>query len=127
MDFSNTIHEALDIKVEELTKQRVILTMAVAPKTRQPFGYLHGGASLVIAESAASMGSLLNIDSKTDIPVGIEINANHIRSKRDGIVKAVATPIHIGKTTMVWDIKIVDEENKLISICRCTIGILKKK
>lgn len=127
LDFSNTIHEALEISVEQFQKDEVILTMPVGPKTRQPMGLLHGGASVVLAESAASMGTLLNINQEKEVPVGIEINANHLRAKKDGIVKAIATPIHKGRTTMVWDIKIVDENNELISICRCTIAILKKK
>lgn len=127
MDYKDTILEALDIKTIELEKERVVMTMPVGPKTRQPMGLLHGGASVVLAESAASIGTFMNIDPETEAAVGIEINANHIRAKKDGIVTAVATPLHKGRTTMVWDIKISDEEEKLICVSRCTCNIIKQK
>ncbi|MDK2820224.1 MAG: 1,4-dihydroxy-2-naphthoyl-CoA hydrolase [Clostridia bacterium] len=125
MDYKGTILETLNIKNIELSPNRVVLSMPVGPKTRQPMGYLHGGASVVLAESAASIGTLLNIDNKSETAVGIEINANHIRSISKGLVIAVATPLHKGKKTMVWDIKITDEQNNLICVSRCTIGIVK--
>lgn len=127
MNFKNTIHASLDIETVELKKDKVILSMPVGPKTHQPMGYLHGGASLVLAESAASMGTLLYLDLKKETAVGIEINANHLKSKKEGLVRAVATPIHKGKTLMVWNIEILDEEDEKICICRSTIGIVKKK
>src|SRR5699024_7770399 len=85
------------------------------------------GASVLLAETAASIGGFMNINQETELVFGIEINANHIKRKREGIVTAVATPIHIGKTTMVWNIRITDEENELISISRCTLGVVPKK
>ncbi|SMB84996.1 uncharacterized domain 1-containing protein [Desulfonispora thiosulfatigenes DSM 11270] len=127
MNFKNTIHESLEIKTVELTKEKVILSMPVGPKTHQPMGYLHGGASVVLAESAASMGTLLYLDLEKETAVGIEINANHLKSKKDGLVRAVATPIHKGRTIMVWNIEILDEQDEKICICRCTIGIVTKK
>lgn len=127
MEFTNTIHEALDIKIIEQSKDKVILSMAVGPKTRQPMGYLHGGASLVLCESAASMGTCLNIDLKTQAAVGIEINANHLKAKKDGIVRAIATPLHKGKTTFVWNIVVIDEQDELICISRSTVGVINKK
>ncbi len=127
MDYKNTIHEALDIKEVELNPDKVILSMPVGPKTKQPMGFLHGGASVVLAESAASIGTYLNIDPNKKTVVGIEINANHLQNKKDGIVKAVALPVHKGKTTMVWQIKIIDEDENIICISRCTTGVITKK
>jgi 1,4-dihydroxy-2-naphthoyl-CoA hydrolase len=125
-NYSKTLMGALGIEVEKLSPEEVILTMEVGPKTHQPLGYLHGGASVALAETAASIGAFMNVDSEKYNVFGIEINANHVKSKRDGVVKGIAKPLHIGKTTMVWEIKIVDEENSLISISRCTIGVVKK-
>ena len=124
MDYKNTLMGLLGIENVELSKDRVIMTMPVGPKTHQPLGLLHGGASVVLAESAASVGTYLNIDPEKEVAVGLEINANHIRSKKDGLVTATATPLHKGKKTMVWDIKITDEESKLICVSRCTCSIL---
>lgn len=119
-----TIAEALGIETVELTKDRVVMTMPVDERTRQPFGLLHGGASVVLAESIASIGTWLNIDRKMQAAVGLEINANHVRSKRDGIVTGIGTPLFQGRRTMVWEIKIVDEADKLICISRCTVAII---
>src|SRR5690625_2075305 len=105
----------------------VTLTMRFDERTHQPSCFLHGCASVLLAEKAASIGGFMNINQETNLVFGIEINANHIKSKREGIVTAVATPIHIGKTTMVWNIRITDEENDLISISRCTLGVVPKK
>lgn len=127
MNLENTILEALDIKIVDLSPERVVLSMPVGPKTRQPMGLLHGGASVVLAESAASIGAYLNIDPETQSAVGIEINANHLLSKESGTVWAIATPVHKGRTTMVWQIEVVDEKDKKICISRCTIGIITKK
>jgi uncharacterized protein (TIGR00369 family) len=121
--YKDTIVAALGIELQEISADRVIATMPVNQATRQPYGLLHGGASVVLAESVASLGAYNLIDQSTHYAVGLEINANHIRAKRDGIVTATAIPLHKGRTTMVWEIKIVDEENKLICISRCTIGI----
>src|SRR5699024_5992743 len=107
-------------------KDNVTLTMLVDERTHQPAGFLHSGASVLLAETASSIGGFMNINQETELIIGIEINANHIKSKREGIVTAVATPIHIGKTTMVWNIRITDEENDLISISRCTLGVVPK-
>jgi uncharacterized protein (TIGR00369 family) len=110
----------------ELTTDKVVMSMPVGPKTWQPFGILHGGASVVLAETAATTATMLNIDMKKYAPVGMEINANHIRSKREGIVTAVATPLHKGRRTMVWDIKVTDEDGKLICVSRSTVAVVKK-
>lgn len=122
-----TILDALGIEIVEVSSEKVVATMPVHDATRQPFGQLHGGASVVLAETVASVGSWNLLDMEKEYAVGLEINANHIRGKSEGTVKATGFPIHKGKTTMVWDIKITDEQNdKLICIARCTMAVLKK-
>lgn len=125
MNRENTLVEALGIEFIELSPERVVATMPVNEKTRQPFGILHGGASVALAETVASVGTYNLVDQETEACAGLEINANHIKSKKDGIVTAIATPLHKGRTTMVWDIKIVDEEENLICVSRCTMAVLK--
>lgn len=126
MTFENTLMETLGIELVSLDKNLVVLTMPVDERTHQPAGYLHGGASVALAESAASIGAFAHIDQETQTVFGVEINANHIRSKREGLVTARAKPLHTGRTTMVWEINIVDEWDKLICISRCTIGVVSK-
>lgn len=127
MELNNTLLGSLGIEITELQKGKVVATMPVDDRTRQPFGLLHGGASVALAETVASVGAFELIDKENQAAVGLEINANHIRGKRDGVVTAVGTVIHQGKTTMVWDIKITDEEENLICISRCTIAVIKLK
>lgn len=126
MDYKNTLIEALGIEIVDIKEGKIVATMPVNEHTRQPLGYLHGGASVALAETVASIGAAAMIDLEKEICFGLEINANHIRSKKEGIVTAFAEVLHRGKTTMVWDIKIKDEEEKLISISRCTIAIVAK-
>ena len=116
---------AIGIEITELTKDRVTATMPVDDRTKQPFGLLHGGASAALAETVASLGAYLNCD-ETQAAVGLELNANHIRGKTDGIVTATATPLHRGRSTHVWEIRIVDEEQKLVCISRCTLAIVNR-
>jgi 1,4-dihydroxy-2-naphthoyl-CoA hydrolase len=127
MELKNTLMEALGIEVVALDKDLVEMTMPVDERTHQPLGFLHGGANVALAESAASIGACLHVDLDHFHVFGIEINANHVKSKRDGVVTAKATPIHVGKTTMVWEINIRDEEENLICISRCTVGVVPKK
>lgn len=127
MDMQNKLMEALGIEFVEMEKDKVIMTMPVDERTHQPAGFLHGGASVLLAETAASIGGFLNIDQAKQAVFGLEINANHLRSKQSGLVTATATPYHIGRTTMVWDIEITDEENRLICISRCTLGVVDRK
>lgn len=113
----------LGIEFEEVTPQRVVATMPVDHRTVQPFGILHGGASVALAETVASVGAALNAgDGRT--AVGMEINANHIRPRRDGRVRAVATPSHIGRTSTIWEIRITDEAGKLVCLSRCTLAFV---
>lgn len=119
-----SVLETLGIEIVEYTPERVVATMPVTERTHQPLGLLHGGVSVVLAETVASSGSYQFIDPTRQRAVGLEINANHIRSKRDGVVKAVGVPVHIGRTTLVWDIRIYDEQEKLVCISRCTMAVV---
>ncbi len=118
------LQDLLGIEISELTPARVVATMPVDERTRQPFGLLHGGASVVLAETVASLGAFSNIDGTRFGAVGVEINANHIRSKRDGTVTATAVPVHIGRSTQVWSIDIVDESGRRVCVSRCTLAIV---
>ena len=121
-----TMGEFLGIEWVELGDDYLVARMPVDERTKQPYGLLHGGASCVLAESIGSIGSHFIIDSSKFICVGLEINANHIRSVRSGFVTAMCKPIHIGASTHVWDIRITDERQKLVCISRLTVAILKK-
>jgi 1,4-dihydroxy-2-naphthoyl-CoA hydrolase len=123
-DISQTVLATLGIELAECTRERVVATMPVTPKTHQPWGMMQGGVSLVLAESVASVGSTLFIDVTKQRAVGLEINANHIHSKSDGVVHAVGVPLHVGRRTIVWDIRIYDEMERLICVSRCTIAII---
>jgi 1,4-dihydroxy-2-naphthoyl-CoA hydrolase len=115
--------DSLGIEVVELNAARVVATMPVDQRTRQPFGILHGGASVALAETVASLGATANVDRSEFVAVGLEINANHLRAKSEGVVTATATPIHIGRTTQVWDVRIVDESGRPVCASRCTLAI----
>src|SRR5699024_11613744 len=97
MQFNQTLMETLGMELKTYEKELVEMTMPVDERTHQPFGFLHGGANVALAESAASIGSFLHINPDEVTVFGMEINANHIKSKRDGIVTAKASPIHVGK------------------------------
>lgn len=127
LQIENTLLQSLGIEIISLDKNKVVMTMPVDERTHQPAGFLHGGASVALAETAASVGAYLHVDPEAYNVFGIEINANHVKSKREGTVTAIAKPYHIGRTTMVWEIKIVDENDKLICISRCTIGVVSKR
>jgi 1,4-dihydroxy-2-naphthoyl-CoA hydrolase len=117
----------LGIEFVELGANYLKAKMPVDERTKQPYGLLHGGASCVLAETLGSIGSALVIDPARYLCVGLEINANHIRSSREGFVTGTARPIHLGSTTHIWDIRITDEKDKLICISRLTVAILLKK
>lgn len=118
---SNFGIEQVSFKDKEL-----VLKMPVTDVVRQPFGYLHGGATVALCETAASLGSHYLID-KNKIPLGLEINANHITSVTSGDVFAKANILHEGNSTHVWEIKVFDEKEQLISISRCTVAIKNKR
>jgi 1,4-dihydroxy-2-naphthoyl-CoA hydrolase len=103
------------------------MSMPVDERTKQPYGLLHGGASCALAETVGSVASALVIDTEKYICVGLEINANHVRAVRNGLVIATAKRLHLGASTHVWDIKILDENGKLVCISRLTVSILAKR
>lgn len=119
-----TLLATLGIEVVETARERVVLRMPVGPRVHQPFGLLHGGASVALAETAASIAGLMQLDPAREMVVGIEINANHLRAKRDGVVTAVATPIHVGRRTHVFDVRITDEEGRAVCVSRCTLAVV---
>ena len=123
---AGSVWDMLDITLVTAEKDKVVATMPIGPNHRQQIGYLHGGISVTLAESLASLGTVLNIDAERQMAFGLEINANHLRPKRDGMVTGVATPIHKGRTTQVWEIRITDENDKLICISRCTVAIVDR-
>ena len=116
----------LGIEILELTDDRVVATMPVDARTRQPFGILHGGASVALAETVASLGATGRIDRSAFMAVGQEINANHLRAKAEGVVTAIAVPVHVGRSSQVWAIEIRDEVSKLVCISRCTLAIIPR-
>ncbi|ATR82576.1 esterase [Pseudomonas sp. FFUP_PS_473] len=120
----NTIGEVLDIRFESFSDDSLTASMVVDHRTRQPFGLLHGGASVVLAETVGSMASYLCIDPQKFYCVGLEVNANHLRGLRSGRVTATARPVHIGRSTHVWDIRLSAEEGKTSCISRLTIAVI---
>ncbi len=122
----HTMSNHLGMEWTEIGPDFIKMRMPVDERTKQPYGLLHGGASCALAETVGSVGSHLIIDPDKFLCVGLEINANHISSARSGFVTATAIPLHIGKTTHVWDIKIHDEGGKLICVSRLTVAILKR-
>ena len=119
-----TLLSTLGIEIVEASKERVVGRMPVGPKVHQPFGLLHGGASVALAETVASTAGWMQVDREKEGVVGLEINANHLRAKRDGVVTATATPLHIGRKTHVWDVRITDEEGRLVCVSRCTLAVV---
>jgi uncharacterized protein (TIGR00369 family) len=122
----DTIMEAIGIEVTDISEERIVATMPVHGPTKQPFGVLHGGASVVLAETVASLGTYNLIDRENELAMGLEINANHIRSKGEGLVTAIGTPLHRGRKIMVWEIHITDEAGKLVCVSRCTMAVVPK-
>jgi 1,4-dihydroxy-2-naphthoyl-CoA hydrolase len=122
----NTMGEHLGMEWVAVGDDYIKMKMPVDDRTKQPYGLLHGGASCALAETIGSVASHFIIDPDKFICVGLEINANHVRSAKSGFVTATCTPLHIGASTHVWDIKIHDESEKLVCISRLTVAILKK-
>lgn len=124
---ASTCISTLGIEATEITRDRLVATMPVDERTRQPFGILHGGASLVLAETLASNGAWINVDESRYDVVGVEINANHLRSVASGRVTGTAIPLHRGRRTQVWEVRITNEEGALVCISRCTIAVIEKR
>ncbi|MGP3738298.1 hotdog fold thioesterase [Bacillus sp. 4A_MP2] len=123
---SNTLLEALGIEIVECNTSRCVATMPVDHRTKQPFGLLHGGASAALAETVASMGAASHLDLTQQVCSGIEINANHLKSVRDGVVTATAVPVHVGRRTMVFQIDIKDDRDRHICTSRCTLAVIDR-
>lgn len=119
----NTLSDYLDMKWVEIGNDFMSMSMPVDNRTHQPYGLLHGGASCALAETVGSVASHFVVDPSKYFCVGLEINANHLKSVRSGIVVATCKPLHLGKTTHVWDIRITDEEKNLVCISRLTVAI----
>lgn len=122
----NTLVEHLDIRITEVGDDFVEATMPVDHRTHQPYGLLHGGASVALAETIGSIAAHLAAPPGCRV-VGLEINANHLRSVREGTVTGTARPLHIGRTTQVWDIRIVDAEDRPVCVSRLTLAVLGPK
>jgi uncharacterized protein (TIGR00369 family) len=118
-----TILKTLNIRIESAEPDAVVLSMPVDERTHQYTGLLHGGVSVVLAETAASIGAALHTDLQRYTPVGVEINANHLRSVSNGTVTAEARPVYAGRQMSVWAIEIRDERQRLISVSRCTLAL----
>ncbi|HXB29638.1 MAG TPA: hotdog fold thioesterase [Puia sp.] len=124
---ANTMNDLLGIKFTEVGENYLKASMPVDQRTRQAYGLLHGGASVTLAETVGSVASVMVVDPELYFCVGVEINANHLRSVKEGFVIATAIPLHIGMSSHVWDIKIIDKNEKLICVSRLTVYVKKKK
>lgn len=123
----NTLMQTLEIEYIDAGDDFLTAKMPVNPRVHQPMGLLHGGASVALAESVGSAASLMFVDPEKFEVRGIEISANHLKSKREGIVYATAKIIHKGKSIHLWEIRIVDEKEQLISLCKLTNMVLSKR
>ena len=121
---THTMPGVLGMEFIAATAEQVVVRMPITDAVRQPFGILHGGATVALCETAASMGTFLGIDATKFHAVGLEINANHMRPVREGHITATATPVHRGRTTWVWDIRVHNDEGKLVAISRCTVAVV---
>jgi 1,4-dihydroxy-2-naphthoyl-CoA hydrolase len=118
----------LGIEFEHVGVDKIVATMPVNESTVQPFRLLHGGASVVLAETLASLGAWFSLDGNDKTAVGVEINANHIRSVQEGgMVRGTATPIKKGSRIHIWETKIEDENGKLVCVSRCTLAVVNRK
>ena len=123
----NTLMETLKIEFIDAGEDFLVATMPVNTDVHQPMGLLHGGASVALAESVGSAASMLFVNPELSEIRGIEISANHLRAKREGIVTGTARIVHRGRSIHLWEIRITDEENKLISLCKLTNMVLPKR
>ena len=124
---TNTLMEVLGIRFTAAGDDWLRGTMPVDARTHQPFGLLHGGASVALAETLGSSAALLTLDPTQELAVGLEINANHVRGVRAGIVTGTARPLHLGRSTQVWEIRIEDERQKLVCISRLTLAVVARQ
>ena len=123
----NTMATAIGLELTDIGNDYVCGKIPIDKRTIQPFGFLHGGASVALAETLGSLAGQMQVDPEKEIVLGIEINANHIKSINEGWVYGKASPIKIGKKIQVWEIQITDEEKKMVCISRLTLAVLKKR
>jgi 1,4-dihydroxy-2-naphthoyl-CoA hydrolase len=123
----NTMGEVLGMEFIEIGDDFLVAKMPVDKRTHQPMGLLHGGASVALAETLGSVAAMLCVDRDTQFVVGLEINANHVKAVRSGYVFGRTTPIHIGRTTQLWEIRITNERGDLVCISRITVAVIDKK
>ncbi|WP_199098528.1 hotdog fold thioesterase [Dyella sp. ASV21] len=121
---ANTMMETLGIRLTEIGDDWLRGTMPVDHRTHQPYGLLHGGASVVLAETLGSTAAMLTLDPAQEVAVGLDINANHVRGVRSGTVTGTARMVHIGRTTQVWEIRIENETGELVCISRITMAVI---
>jgi 1,4-dihydroxy-2-naphthoyl-CoA hydrolase len=124
---NDNMNTHLGIRFTGITENTLEATMPVSDKTRQPYGILHGGASVVLAETVGSYASSLVVDREKFMVVGMEINANHLRPVLSGNVRAVCSPLHLGKSSHVWDIKLYDDSQQLICVSRLTVAVIERR
>lgn len=122
-----TLIEHLAIEITAIGDDFITGKMPVDQRTVQPYGLLHGGASVVLAETLGSMAAMLCVNSTEKVCVGLEINANHVRAARSGYVVGTVRPVHIGNSTQIWQTQIVDEKERLVCISRLTVAVLDRK
>jgi len=125
--FRDTLGETIGIRVSEVGDDFVRGTMPVDARTRQPYGLLHGGASVALAETLGSLAAMLTLDPASEAAVGLDINANHVRGVKSGSVTGTARPLHLGRSTQVWEIRIADENDKLVCIARLTLAVIPRQ
>ena len=121
---ANTMMEALGIRITAVGDDWLAGSMPVDQRTHQPYGLLHGGASVALAETLGSTAAMLKLDPEKELAVGLDINANHVRGVRSGTVTGTAKALHIGRTTQVWEIRIENEEGALVCISRITMAVI---
>lgn len=124
---ANTMVSHLGIEFTEIGSNFIIARMPVDARTHQPLGMLHGGASVALAETLGSVAATLCVNPQTQYCVGLEINANHIKSMRQGFVFGKTTPIHVGKRTQVWEIRITNEQEELVCVSRITLAVIDRR
>ena len=124
---ANTMMETLGIRITAIGADWLQGTMPVDHRTHQPFGLLHGGASVVLAETLGSTAAMLTLDPAKEVAVGLDINANHVRGVRSGSVTGTARMLHLGRTTQVWEIRIENEEGALVCISRLTMAVVPSR
>jgi len=124
---ANSMVDHLGMRITEIGEDFVRGTMPVDARTRQPFGLLHGGASVALAESLGSLAGTMCLDATKEMAVGLDINANHVRAVTEGVVTGTARPLHLGRSTQVWEIRIEDENGKLVCISRLTLAVVPRQ